>query len=200
MGRGLDGASGRPWVRQRPSSSHRPCGDQGGDPLSPTGARLEGLRLRPGSESLEGPGPEGAEPVGPADTSQSSLGPAEAWEAEEQVKAESPGSGLHLCLLPVRPVGLVGPARGEPAPLTRTLGGLRDPACSGPAAEGSRTKAVGAGQEDLGPRQGRQLLQHVPAVGQARSEGDSHPSPHSSDGFVLSPRNVSSPGPRARRP
>lgn len=54
----------------------RPCGDQGGDPLSPTGARLEGLRLRPGSESPGGPGPEG--------TSPSSLGPAEAWEAEEQ--------------------------------------------------------------------------------------------------------------------
>ncbi|KAM5316937.1 lymphocyte-specific protein 1 isoform 1-T1 [Glossophaga mutica] len=62
----------------------RPCGDQGGDELSPTGARLEGLRLRPGSEPLEGPGPAGTEPAGPAETSQSSLGPAEAWEAEGQ--------------------------------------------------------------------------------------------------------------------
>lgn len=58
----------------------RPCGDQGGDELSPTGAGLEGLSLRPGSRgpgpgcALEGPGLEGTEPVGPA----------EAWGAEEQ--------------------------------------------------------------------------------------------------------------------
>ncbi|XP_053514199.1 lymphocyte-specific protein 1 [Artibeus jamaicensis] len=62
----------------------RPCGDQGGDELSPTGARLEGLRLRPGSGPLEGPGPEGTGPVGPEETGQNSLGPAEAWGAEEQ--------------------------------------------------------------------------------------------------------------------
>ncbi|KAF6104599.1 lymphocyte specific protein 1 [Phyllostomus discolor] len=58
----------------------RPCGDQGGDQLSPTGARLEGLHLSPGSEPLEGPGSEGAEPVGPEETGGSSLGP----EVEEQ--------------------------------------------------------------------------------------------------------------------
>ncbi|XP_036903710.1 troponin T, fast skeletal muscle isoform X2 [Sturnira hondurensis] len=70
-------------VEEEPDGD-RPCGDQGGDKLICTGDLLEGLRLCPDSGPLEGPEPEGTEPVGPEETSQSSLGPAEAWGAEEQ--------------------------------------------------------------------------------------------------------------------
>ncbi|XP_053779963.1 lymphocyte-specific protein 1 isoform X2 [Desmodus rotundus] len=72
-------------VEEEPDGD-RPCGDQGGDgdKLSPTRTLLEGLHLHPSSEPLDRPGPEGTEPVGPEETSQSSLGPAEAGETEEQ--------------------------------------------------------------------------------------------------------------------
>lgn len=137
MGRDLDRSTERPLVRLCPSSSHRPCGDQGGDgdKLSPTRTLLEGLHLHPSSEPLDRPGPEGTEPVGPEETSQSSLGPAEAGETEEQVKAVSPGvwaASLPAPCTPCVPHGT----------LTHSLVGFGDPACSGPAAEDSRTKAL----------------------------------------------------------